>query len=84
MSSVLLLFTLATLAAMLLSYTVGFRRGKAAGWCDKYFADVAKDRARRNKLGQFRSTGFRSSGNCASINAERMLRDHGFSRKDIL
>lgn len=51
----ILLLVLAVLATMALCYVTGFRRGKAVGWCDKYFSDVAKDRARREKNGQFKA-----------------------------
>lgn len=34
----------------------GFREGRDAEWQDSLFAGIAKDRARREKNGQFKST----------------------------
>lgn len=38
-------------------YTVGLEAGKAAGWCEHHFEGIAKDRARRNACGQFKTKG---------------------------
>lgn len=44
-------------AAYLLGYLLGTRRGKAEGWVEAYFERIAADRARRNRLGQFKHKG---------------------------
>jgi hypothetical protein len=41
--------------AVILAYAIGYRRGKAAGWCEHHFEDIAKDRARRELNGQFKA-----------------------------
>ena len=51
----LVLAVLAVLATMALCYVTGFRRGKAVGWCEHHFADIAKENARRAPNGQFRT-----------------------------
>lgn len=54
------LFFLAVVAAILayaIGYYRGMKRGKAIGWNDYYFDAIAKDCARRNRLGQFKARG---------------------------
>ena len=36
-----------------LSYAVGVKRGREIGWCEHHFADLAKERARRDQHGRF-------------------------------
>ena len=52
----LLLAALALAAGLLIGRAIGERRGRAAQWVDDYLASAAKDRARRNRLGQFKET----------------------------
>lgn len=52
---VLLLLTLGFIAGWLLGYRLGEKTGRAMGWLDHYFDQAAKDKARRDKLGQFKS-----------------------------
>lgn len=57
----LLLAVLATALTFLLGYLLGTRIGEKRGrdleWADEYFAGIAADRARRNRLGQFKHKG---------------------------
>lgn len=32
-----------------------YERGRAVGWNEHYFEELARDRARRNRLGQFKT-----------------------------
>lgn len=43
----------ATLLLGLAAFSLGYQRGKAVGWLERHFAQVAKENAQRNKLGQF-------------------------------
>lgn len=55
-----LALTLAAFLLLVLSvicYAVGERRGVAKGWLDCYFAQIAKDRLRRDKHGRFQKIG---------------------------
>lgn len=38
-----------------LGYRAGIKRGKADAWIENYFANVERDRARRESNGRFRS-----------------------------
>jgi len=50
-----LIFALIYLLGYLLGYRKAFYRGKAVGWQEHYFECVARNRARRQRNGQFRS-----------------------------
>lgn len=39
-----------------LGYRAGRKRGEADAWLDHYFAEVERNRARRQRNGQFKST----------------------------
>ena len=51
-----LLFAVAVAAAVACAFEIGMRRGKALGWQEHYFECVARNRARRQRNGQFKST----------------------------
>lgn len=51
-----LLFIVSNVLFVTLGYVVGHRRGVDAGWCTHHFESIAKDRARRDARGQFKST----------------------------
>lgn len=57
MTVLLALAVAAVTAASFGGYCVGVRRGRDAGWVEHYFHEVRQDRARRNRLGQFKSKG---------------------------
>ena len=46
---------IAVLALSALSYAAGLRYGKALGWQEHYFENVERDRARRERNGQFKA-----------------------------
>lgn len=52
---VLCLWCLIVGVPLALGYRWGFRRGKALGWQEHYFECVARDRARRQRNGQFKA-----------------------------
>lgn len=41
-------------ASYMAGYRVGFKKGEAEAWLDHYFAGVARNRARRQRNGQFK------------------------------
>lgn len=49
-----LIFAAVYLVGYFLGYRKAFRRGKAIGWQEHYFECVARNRARRQRNGQFR------------------------------
>lgn len=56
MSALVIMFSiLAVLALSALSYAAGLRYGKALGWQEHYFENVERDRARRERNGQFKA-----------------------------
>jgi hypothetical protein len=65
-TNVLWIVAAALLLAVALSFLVyhtGYKRGIAVGWCEHHFGELAKERARlererarRNRIGQFKGT----------------------------
>lgn len=53
--AILLTCLIACLLGMVIGYVKGRHDGNAEGWLDHYFDEVQRDRAKRNKLGQFTS-----------------------------
>jgi hypothetical protein len=47
---------------LLAAYGAGLRRGRARGWCDHLFAQIARERARRDKLGRFKAQSLSHGG----------------------
>lgn len=47
---------IAAAAGVLLGYSIGFQKGKALGWQEHHFEDIEKDKARRDRLGRFKSS----------------------------
>jgi hypothetical protein len=43
------------IAGYILGYRVGFKKGEAEAWLDHYFAGISRDRARRQRNGQFKA-----------------------------
>lgn len=54
-TSVIIVAALAALVGSIGGFLYGRKRGTAIGWLDRYFEEVARDRARRNKLGQYKA-----------------------------
>lgn len=52
---VIIISILAVLTLSALSYAAGLRYGKALGWQEHYFENVERDRARRERNGQFKA-----------------------------
>lgn len=50
-----IIFATSAVLCITLGYVVGHRRGTDAGWCAHLFDCIAKDRARRDRAGRFRS-----------------------------
>lgn len=42
------------LLGFVIGWVCGETQGRDAQWCDSYFEHICKERARRNKLGQFK------------------------------
>jgi hypothetical protein len=47
---------------LLAAYGAGLRRGKARGWCEYHFAQIARERARRDKIGRFKAQALTHGG----------------------
>lgn len=52
--SILALAAIAAAVGSLVGWMLGRQRGRDEQWCDTYFAAARRDRARRNRLGQFK------------------------------
>jgi hypothetical protein len=46
---------LALVISLPLGYWIGVRKGKSIGWCEHHFQDIAREKARRDRRGRFRS-----------------------------
>lgn len=50
-----ILITFLCALGITLGYVVGWRRGVDSGWCQHHFECIAKERARRDARGRFRT-----------------------------
>ncbi len=53
-AAIVILALIAACVGFVVGWVCGETQGRDAQWCDSYFEHICRERARRNKLGQFK------------------------------